>query len=353
MPSRSFASPKRAPTSTVSGALANSARGLILFSALLAAATFAALSATAHVPLLSASPLQLAALTAVATLVLGAALVSIRAVLNSSPDAQSRARGQSEPPVSEIENEPLLADAADEASVSLPPVADVSIARSASQAPSARAFVEIEALAAHLRAPRNVSGGYRTLVTAESDDVAVSDDAFQLAKTLASNGVQTILVDWSPSGRNFAGKGVSNAPAGLNDLLAGKARFEDIIQSLPGTRAHTIASGNAIHNGLASIDPELLNIVLDALDEAYEHIVVVARRDEACQLFEYIEGRFDAGITVAPHGSERPPEGDNAFLGFEVSDIDILHYRSEPVASPLADRISRATRPRDPIAKRA
>ncbi|MET1045361.1 MAG: hypothetical protein ABWX70_01450, partial [Hyphomicrobium sp.] len=62
MPSRSFASPKRAPTSTVSGALANSARGLILFSALLAAATFAALSATAHVPLLSASPLQLAAL---------------------------------------------------------------------------------------------------------------------------------------------------------------------------------------------------------------------------------------------------------------------------------------------------
>ncbi len=45
-------------------------------------------------------------------------------------------------------------------------------------------------------------------------------------------------------------------------------------------------------NADGDIDPDQMNLILDALDEAYDHIVVVGRHDEARKLFEAIEGRL-------------------------------------------------------------
>jgi hypothetical protein len=144
--------------------------------------------------------------------------------------------------------------------------------------------------------------------------------------------------------------------AGLNDLLTGEASFDDIIQRLPGTSAHAIASGGGMYNSEAGIDPDQLNLVLDALDEAYDHIVVAGRHDEARKLFEAIEGRFDAGITVASLHRQAHVSEDRAgtFLGFEVADIDIIQFvRREAVAPPVTQRIMRATQQREPMARRA
>ena len=83
------------------------------------------------------------------------------------------------------------------------------------------------------------------------------------------------------------------------------------------------------------IEPDQLNLVLDALDEAYDHIIVAGGQEDARFLFEAIQGRFDAGVLVAD-GKKRisvleDPAG--TFLGFEVSDIDVIRFE-RPVSKP-------------------
>jgi hypothetical protein len=130
------------------------------------------------------------------------------------------------------------------------------------------------------------------------------------------------------------------------------AGFGDIIQRLPGTGAHAIASGGAMHQPETDIDPDHLNLVLDALDEAYDHIVIVGRHDEARRLFEGIEGRFDAGVVIVPHGRTQFPENrPGTFLGFEVADIDVIRFMRREVP-PVTQRIARATQG-IPMARRA
>lgn len=217
------------------------------------------------------------------------------------------------------------------------------------------AFTEIEKLAVRLKTQRPSGGGHRTLITSQTEDVIPYDQALDLAKVLAGCGAQTILIDWSPSGEGFANAVGLDGNAGWNDLLQGRVTYDDIIHRLPGTRAQVIASGTAVPHGRRKLDADMLNLALDALDEVYDHIVVTARHNEARALFECIEGRFDAGITVEPNGdSTASPDDGRTFLGFEVTDIDILHYRRpEPPVSSMAQRIARATRSREAVVQRA
>ena len=216
---------------------------------------------------------------------------------------------------------------------------------------------EIVALARQLKDKGPAEGGYRTLLTGETGSIDASGEALQLVRTIAASGQHVILVDWSPSGEGLAGAAGLDASRGLNDLLRGDAGFEDIIQRLPGGAAHAIACGSAFEPADGGADPDQLNLVLDALDEAYEHIVVAGRHDEARKLFETIEGRFDAGIVVTePRRRVQSHEDSPAtFLGFEVADIDIIRFeRSASGAPPVNQRIARATQQRPvPMARPA
>ncbi|MGL1765663.1 hypothetical protein ACSTIQ_00195, partial [Vibrio parahaemolyticus] len=83
-----------------------------------------------------------------------------------------------------------------------------------------------------------------------------------------------MLVEWS-YGPALLAQSAGLAPApGVAELLQGTAGFEEAITALPGSECHFIASGNGLARAAAAVDPDLLNLVLDALDEAYAHIVV-------------------------------------------------------------------------------
>ncbi len=249
----------------------------------------------------------------------------------------------------EIADEPILAENISEP-VELPAEPDdIAAVSSAMTHDQSTAFTEIEKLALRLKAQRPSGGGHRTLITSESEDVIPYEQALELAKVLAGCGAQTILIDWSPGGKGFAKAAGVEASVGWNDLLQGRATFDDIIHRLPGSRAQVIASGVALPYGGRKLDADLLNLALDALDEVYDHIVVTGRHNEARALFECIEGRFDAGITVEPNGDgTSSPSDATTFLSFDVTDIDILHYRRpEPPVSAMAQRIARATRARE------
>jgi succinoglycan biosynthesis transport protein ExoP len=149
--------------------------------------------------------------------------------------------------------------------------------------------------------------------------------ALKTASQLNRPGKQTMIVDWNLEGAGIARQlNLPKAP-GLIELIQGGARFAEVVRRVPGTQVHFIASGHAIAEGPIGLDADQLNLILDALDEAYDHIVVVGQAKSASILFEAIQGRFDAGVIVSEPGYElSDPQG--TFLGFEVADIDLVRF---------------------------
>ena len=128
--------------------------------------------------------------------------------------------------------------------------------------------------------------------------------------------------------------GLARRP-GITELLVGAATFEDVITHVPNSLVHHIGLGQGANADDFYFDGDDLNAVLDALDDVYDQILVVGRYRTAQALFEAVEGRFDAGISVADARMQRSivRGADETFLGFEVTDIDIIRYeRSEPTA---------------------
>lgn len=168
--------------------------------------------------------------------------------------------------------------------------------------------------------------GFRTIVSSESRRIDPSLEALQLATELSRAGRQVVLVRWAPEGGDVVSGRSLSGEQGINDLMQGTASFEDIIKRLPDCQVHGIAAGTAATDMSALTDQDRLNLVLDTLDEVYDHIVVVARYADAQALFVTLEGRFDACVSVTDDREEEiGADSLESFLGFEVTDIDIIH----------------------------
>ncbi len=195
-------------------------------------------------------------------------------------------------------------------------------------------LTSIDGIANRLVEASTGQAGFRSMVAPESRLVDATAEATALVSALAQAGKQVVLVDWDLEGAGGSqALGVPEQP-GMTDLLQGNATFEDVISRLPGSDAHFIACGGALTDVAVGADADRINLVLDALDEAYDHIVVIGNHDAARELFEIIEGRFDAGITVAEARRRQPvieAEPDN-FLGFEVRDLDVIRFERAAVA---------------------
>lgn len=168
--------------------------------------------------------------------------------------------------------------------------------------------------------------GFRTMVVASAPGLDPSEEAIDVALGLAERGASVILVDCSLDGRGVLPE-FDEAGPGLVDLLQGEASFEDVVTVLPETEVHTITCGSELADG-EGLDPDTNNLVLDALDEAYDHIVVVGHHRDAKHLFETIQGRFDAGVSISDRRRDTTvlEEPAASFLGFEVTDIDVIRY---------------------------
>ena len=203
----------------------------------------------------------------------------------------------------------------------------------------------LPALAQRIVAKRPAEGGHRTLISSDAGNSAPAAEAIELAKALAAPGATVVLLDWNMAGRGIAqSAGVAGHP-GLTELLTGEVSFPDAVTRLPSSPVHFIASGLSLEAIAGDIDAEQLNLVLDALDEAYDHIVVAGAYDDCRFLFEAIQGRFDTGVTVTEPGKRAKvlddPEG--SFLGFEVSDIDLVRFERPKATAAVNQRIVRAT----------
>ncbi|HET7410213.1 MAG TPA: hypothetical protein VFJ13_08415 [Paracoccaceae bacterium] len=125
----------------------------------------------------------------------------------------------------------------------------------------------------------------------------------ELARRLSSGGRTSILVDLSPCDRAARAMGIGGSAAGIGDLLAGTASVADIVRRDHFTTAHVIPShgfGAASPTGgrLADLVP-----VLDALGDAYDHIILACDAAEPANLRPLMHQ--DAALLVAaPPGAE-------------------------------------------------
>ncbi len=215
-------------------------------------------------------------------------------------------------------------------------------------APAGDPVLGVDSIARIITELPHQATGFRTIVVGETDSVDPGLEAVEIALGVAESGKGVVVVEWSPSGRSMAADLDLPAMPGMNQLVTGTASFEQVVTSVPGTDVHFIPAGVAIGDDTAIVDPDLVNLLLDALDEAYEHIIVVGHHSAARQLFEAILGRFDAGVTVGAEGSNRlarQPEG--VFLGFEVTDITLMRHQrgAVAVAAPAAAPAEPARKP--------
>lgn len=203
--------------------------------------------------------------------------------------------------------------------------------------------MKIDDIAHRLVENEGAQGGYRAVIVGLEDDGDVREQAVALVKALAAHGRQVALVDWSLDGAGLAAYIGLDSEPGVLDLLDGAATFEDVIRRAPGLEPHVIPCGKASpRNGF---DADRLNLVLDALDEAYDHVVVTGPRRAVADLFLTVEGRFDAGITACDRRQAAAQLAPGTFLGFEVESIDLLHLETEPVKSKRKLQLARARAP--------
>jgi hypothetical protein len=196
----------------------------------------------------------------------------------------------------------------------------------------------VAAIADRILAIPTTDRGCRIMVAGEDKDIEVADEARVLADALSSSGRKVVLVRWGLGGGDVNGRKSGHRLLGLNDLLEGRATFEEIVMRLPGSSAHAIAAGSPVTNRKAALDPDLVGLVLDTLDEVYDYIVVVAEHEEAVELFATLEGRFDACVSIGEKGRNtgRFTAGVDRFLGFEVVDIHIVRLEREQRISSVS-----------------
>lgn len=193
----------------------------------------------------------------------------------------------------------------------------------------------IQNVADHLLQRGEEVSGFRTIVVGETHGIDASLEGMQLARHMSEAGLQVVVVDCNMDNESFADSiGLARRP-GITELLVGAATFEDVITHVPNSLVHHIGLGQGANAEDFYFDGDDLNAILDALDDVYDQILVVGRYRTAQALFEAVEGRFDAGISVADARMQRSivRGAEETFLGFEVTDIDIIRYERSELAA--------------------
>lgn len=115
--------------------------------------------------------------------------------------------------------------------------------------------------------------GQRILVTSATSDHAAHVAALALMRVAAKRGAKVCLVDLAGSDHDLADLVGEDDMPGLTDLLAGEARFSEIIFRDRASRGHVVLSGRAElePHHLAGDD---LAGALEALDLTYDHLIL-------------------------------------------------------------------------------
>jgi uncharacterized protein involved in exopolysaccharide biosynthesis len=175
--------------------------------------------------------------------------------------------------------------------------------------------------------------GFRTMLVGSGLERSWAAETCELASALEASGSSVIIVDvCAGEGGLAAAFDVQGGP-GLAELVDGRASFEDVIRRVPESDAHYVTGGARL-DLIAEADAERINLVLDALDEAYDHILITGDRAKLKRLFEMLQGRIDAGVLIGSTGASRPIDAaPGVFLGYDVTDIEVFRLEMSGISA--------------------
>jgi hypothetical protein len=135
-------------------------------------------------------------------------------------------------------------------------------------------------------APRLAGKGVRLAVL---DAGTRADAAFLLGAELAEDG-PVVLIDLTMAD--------AERRPGLSELLSGDATFADIIDRDPQSRLHVIGAGRAGREAVLAAG-DLVEIALDALTDAYRHVLIEAPTREVHRLAGVLMPLIDGAVVIA------------------------------------------------------
>ena len=194
----------------------------------------------------------------------------------------------------------------------------------------------------------NDQPGYRTLMTAEEDGLDAAAQALDLARRIVAAGKRCVLVDWSVAAKPISAELAIPRTPGIRELIANEVPFESALHVIDEAGLHVIPAGKP---RTASESPEEIggiHLVLEALDESYDHVLVTAEPAEARRLFGLVDGAFDAGLLMArPSALGEPDRVEPGFLGFAAPEMDVIRFveQSAPAVATARLRAMRGAAP--------
>ncbi len=179
--------------------------------------------------------------------------------------------------------------------------------------------------------------GQRVVVTSATSDHAAHLAALALLRVAAKRGDKVCLVDLAGDGEDLADLVGDDDMPGLSDLIAGEARFADIIFRDRGSRGHVVLSGR---EGLDADDlgGDELAGALEALDLTYDHLILDLGLVTADRGIADLVASADA-VVLAADGSGADPrtaKAHEALIAAGLASVRVLAVDDGDVKS-LAD----------------
>jgi Mrp family chromosome partitioning ATPase len=114
------------------------------------------------------------------------------------------------------------------------------------------------------------------VITGATAGQSAAPVAIDLARELADEGKRVLLLDLDAQMAPLIRLVGDPRVPGLSDLLLGVATFSEVIQRDRASRVHVITVGRGIRDSAALLTAEKFSVVLAALSQTYEHVLIAA-----------------------------------------------------------------------------
>jgi polysaccharide biosynthesis transport protein len=199
---------------------------------------------------------------------------------------------------------------------------------------------DLDDIARRLVDRANGQPGYRTLITGEEDGLDTTTQALELARRLVVTGKRVVLVDWSAAAKPISSVLSIPRTPGIRELIANEVPFENALHVIDEAGLHVIAAGKPRTESESPSEIEGIHLVLEALDESYDHVVVTAELPVAKRLFSLVDGGFDAGLLMArPSALGEPDRVEPGFLGFAAPEMDVIRFVEQNAGGMATSRL--------------
>ena len=142
------------------------------------------------------------------------------------------------------------------------------------------------------------------VVTPADAEGSAAEVALELARELGQRGGKILLLNLDVNANVISNLAADPRVPGLADLIFGVAHFSEVIQRDLASRVHLIPVGRGIRDTAALLAGERLAIVLGAVSQTYDHVIVAAplltQMPEAARLSRFARG----ALLVAAEGRE-------------------------------------------------